>query len=216
VEGGLAMLRYRNFGNWYEPLPAGLNWATYLAARPPAMRSTIQRKLSRAVREFRFEATQSTGPALEAAIVAYEDVRAQSWKPYEPFPKFDAALLRATAKTGQCRVGVLRDAGGTPVAAQYWIVSGGTAFLLKLCHVESSRSASPGTALTAMMIRRLIEEDSVDELDFGRGDDAYKQLWVTRRREREGVILASRWHPAGLAAIMRHHAARWVRRGARP
>jgi hypothetical protein len=58
------------------------------------------------------------------------------------------------------------------------------------------------------MIERLIEEDGVRELDFGRGDDGYKGLWVSRRRQRIGVLVADPRHPAGLLALARHGAGR--------
>jgi CelD/BcsL family acetyltransferase involved in cellulose biosynthesis len=106
------------------------------------------------------------------------------------------------------------------VAAQYWVVGGGQAALLKLAHAEDQRAASPGTALTAIMIRRLLEGDGVRELDFGRGDDPYKRLWVGHRRQRIGVLLADPRHPAGLLALARQaagrgrrHALGWLGRG---
>jgi CelD/BcsL family acetyltransferase involved in cellulose biosynthesis len=97
------------------------------------------------------------------------------------------------------------------VATQYWVLGGRRAYLLKLCHLERSRAASPGTALTALMVRHLIEVDGSRELDFGRGDDDYKQLWVKERRQRHGVLLASPWHPLGMVAIVRHRASSWLR-----
>lgn len=209
---GHRVLRYAHFGNWHERLPDRTRWRDYLSDRPSAMRSTIQRKLARAERTMRFQLITGPGPALEAGIADYEAVRARSWKPLEPFPDFDRFLLRATASVGQARLGILRDsASGEAVAAQYWVTGCGRAYLLKLCHLETMRSASPGTALTAMMIRALLEADAVTELDFGRGDDPYKQLWVGERRQRWGALLASPWHPAGLAAIARHRASAWRR-----
>ena len=209
-EAGLLLQRYRHFGNWYEAVPPGLDWGGYLAARPPALRTTIRRKLARCDREMRFELLTDPGPALERGIAAYEEVRARSWKPHEPFPRFDGALMRAAAGLGALRLGVLRARAGAggPVAAQYWILDGGRAWLLKLAHAEESRAASPGTALTAMMIRRLLEEGGLRELDFGRGDDSYKRLWVGGRRRRTGVVLVDPLHPAGLLEIARWAAGR--------
>lgn len=212
---GLALRRYDHFGNWHEVLPPGLDWAGYLATRPPALRTTIGRKLARAGRELAFERLGAPGPALEAGIAAYEAVRAGSWKPDEPSPAFDAALMRATAAQGTLRLGVLRRrTDGRAVAAQYWVLGGGRAWLLKLAHLESERASSPGTALTATMIRGLLDEDGVRELDFGRGDDPYKRLWVGQRRQRAGMLVIDPLHPAGLLALARQAAGRgrhWLR-----
>ncbi len=151
---GLHLHRYRHFGNWHEVLAPGLDWEGYLAARPPALRTTIGRKLARCRREMVFEAVTTPGASLESGIAAYEDVRSRSWKPFEPHLAFDGALMRAAAAVGALRLGVLRArADGRPAAAQYWVVAGGRAMLLKLAHAEDQRAASPGTALTALMIR---------------------------------------------------------------
>lgn len=202
--GGIAIGRYRHFGNWRHGLQAGGDWEDYLAARPASLRNTIRRKLRRAEGRLRFELVQAPGPALETAIAAYVAVRARSWKPHEPFPDFDAALLRAAAPLGLLRLGVLRGADGLPVAAQYWLLGGGRAALLKLAHDEAARADSPGTVLTALMIRHMIEAERATELDFGRGDDAYKALWAGERRQRIGLTLSDRWHPAGFVEWARH------------
>lgn len=201
---GLAVLRFDHFGNWYEPV-AGRSWAEYLAARPGALRETIRRRLGQAGRDRRvgLDMIAGSGAALEAGIAAYETVYAQSWKAREPFPGFSAALMRAAAATGALRLGLLR-LDGRPVAVQYWVVAGGVATLLKLAHDEAARARSPGTVLTAAMIRHLLEREQLAELDFGRGDDAYKALWGSRRRQRIGVLLANPRRPAGLLALGRH------------
>ncbi|MEO3471556.1 GNAT family N-acetyltransferase [Roseomonas sp. CAU 1739] len=206
-------LRFSSFGNWHEALQPDMRWDAYLGARPAALRNTIARKLARAERHFAWELVSTPGQALETGIAAYVAVRATSWKPDEPFPDFDAALLRVLAGAGALRLGVLREsAGGRAVAAQYWVLDHGgeanglRATVLKLAHDDAARSSSPGTVLTALMIRHLIEQDAVRSLDFGRGDDAYKRLWVARRRGRVGYVLADPMHPLGLAAIARQAA----------
>lgn len=225
--GRAVAARFDSAGNWHEDLGAGASWPAYLAARDPALRTTITRKLARAARTHRLEVVTAPGPALEAGIAAYEDVRGRSWKPHEPFPRFDAALLRAIAPAGLLRLGILREAeGGRAVAAQYWVLDraagqgggqeGGQgerrATVLKLAHDETARAASPGTVLTAMMIKGLIEEDGVRVLDFGRGDDAYKRLWVGTRRQRTGFVIADPLSPWGAAALARQAAGAALRR----
>ena len=75
-------------------------------------------------------------------------------------------------------------------------------------HDEQRKALSPGTVLTALMIRRLLDEERVRELDFGRGDDGYKAGWAARRRQRTGIVLADPFRPAGLLAALRHGAGR--------
>lgn len=212
AEAGLAVRRFAHVGQWHEPLPPRLGYAGYLAARPAALRNTLRRKAIRA-QDARLALEAAPGPGLEAAIRDFEAVRARSWKPAEPFPGFDAALMRALAPAGLVRLGVLH-LGGAPAAAQYWVLDHAgedgrrRALVPKLFHDEAQTRASPGTLLTAMMIERLIEEDGVGELDFGRGDDPYKAMWVSRRRQRIGALIADPRHPLGLAALARHAAGR--------
>jgi CelD/BcsL family acetyltransferase involved in cellulose biosynthesis len=104
-----------------------------------------------------------------------------------------------------------------------WVVHDGVAAVLKLAHDEAHKALSPGTVLTARMVMHLLgtgeastnevstgetSNGGVTTLDFGRGDDPYKRLWASARRQRIGVMLASPWHPAGAALIARHLAGR--------
>jgi len=202
ASAGLAARQFAHFGNWHERV-AGLDWARYLAARHGQLRETIRRRLARAAREGgRFELVTG-GAALEPGIAAFETVYAQSWKPAEPFPRFNAALMRATAGQGLLRLG-LYWCGDRPVAAQFWIVENGQATVLKLAHDETAKALSPGTVLTALMLQHLLDREQVGRIDFGRGDDPYKRLWAGERRQRIGVVLANPRHPRGLAFLGRH------------
>lgn len=201
-EAGLAIARFDHFGTWHEPL-LGRNWGAYLAARPGALRTTLRRKLKRAAGETRFE--MISGPAgLEAGIAAYEAVYAQSWKEPEPFPRFNAALMRAIAPLGLLRLALLHGASG-PIAAQFWVRTHDTAMVLKLAHLEAAKALSPGTVLTALAIRALLTEGGITSLDFGRGDDPYKSLWTSTRRQRIGLLLINPRRPGGMMALVRHH-----------
>lgn len=197
-EAGLAVRRFDHFGNWSEDV-RGQTWASYLAARPGQLRETIRRRLRG---EHAFELIES-GERLEAGIAAFETVYERSWKEPEPFPLFNAALMRAVAPLGLLRLGILRI-GDTAAAAQIWVVERDRATVLKLAHDELFTSASPGTMLTALMLQRLIDEEHVPEIDFGRGDDRYKSAWARERRQRIGLVLVNPRHPRGMAFLGRH------------
>jgi hypothetical protein len=197
-DAGLSVRRFDHFGNWYEAV-AGQNWTAYLADRPGTLRETIRRKLRR---PHQFEMITG-GDRLEAGIADFESVYQRSWKEPEPFPAFNAALMRAVAPLGMLRLGLLRI-DGTAAAAQLWIVERHRATVLKLAHDEAFKAASPGTVLTALMLQRLLDEEQVPEIDFGRGDDTYKAAWAPRRRQRIGLILANKLHPRGMAFLGRH------------
>jgi CelD/BcsL family acetyltransferase involved in cellulose biosynthesis len=69
--------------------------------------------------------------------------------------------------------------------------------------------------LTALMLRHLLDNEHVARIDFGRGDDPYKQGWAAERRQRIGLLLVNPWRLAGLAALVRHRAGR-IRDALRP
>ena len=203
--GGLRPLRFAHFGSWHEPVTAG--WDAYMAARPGGLRETVRRKLKR---DKGVTLDIITTEGLEAGIAAYEEVYARSWKVPEPFTRFNGEMMREAAAAGALRLGILRSEGQV-IAAQIWIVANGAAMVVKLAHDEAFKPLSPGTVLTARMIRHLLEE-GIQRLDFGRGDDPYKQSWTTRRRQHIGIVLANPWRPRGAATILRHVAGQWRRR----
>jgi hypothetical protein len=193
---GVFAARYAHFGNWFEPV-AGRSYDQYLSARSGVLRETIRRKLRRA--QATLEIVR-TADAIESGIGAYEDIYARSWKVPEPFPRFNAEMMRQAGSIGALRLGLLH-ASGRAIAAQIWIVFAGRATVVKLAHDEADKELSPGTLLTALMLRELIDGEGVTEFDFGRGDDAYKQLWTTQRRQRIGVVLANPLRPRGFATL---------------
>jgi CelD/BcsL family acetyltransferase involved in cellulose biosynthesis len=202
---GLRLLRFDHFGNWHEDV-AGLGWSGYLAKRPGALRETIRRRLRRAeaLPEAVFRLLSSPYE-LDAATAAFEDVYARSWKEPEPFPHFNTAFMRAMATEGLLRLG-LWSVGDAAVATQLWVASGGRATVLKLAHDEAFKAHSPGTVLTALMLRHLLDTEGVGEIDFGRGDDDYKKGWATERRQRVGVLMVNPLHHRGALELLRHGA----------
>lgn len=204
--GGLTPLTFDHFGNWHTDVTA-VDFAAYLAARPGALRSTLKRRGDRLAACGAALRVVTGGLDLPGAVAAYQSAYARSWKGAEPYPAFNPALMRAAAAAGSLRLGLL-ERGGAALAAQFWVVSDGTATVLKLAYDEAEKESSPGTVLTGLIIEHLMTHDRLTDLDFGRGDDSYKRDWTGDRRQRSGVVLANPRHPAGILAMARHAAGR--------
>jgi hypothetical protein len=207
----LTPLGFDHFGNWHEPLPENTTWDTYLSLRPGSLREAIRRKSRRLFSQHaaKLQIIRSL-ENLETGIAAYEAIYAQSWKQPEPFPLFMPAFMREAARAGTLRLALLH-ADGRPIAAQLWTVHQGTATLMKLAHRRDADALSPGTVLTAEAIRHLLQNDAIADLDFGRGDDPYKKLWTTQRRQRTGLVLANPRTWRGARAAVKHWAGQWKR-----
>ena len=154
----------------------GRSFAEYWAARPGPMRTTLKRKAKKVEVEIltRF---------CPRAWADYEAVYAASWKPGEG----DPALLRRFAEeegaAGRIRLAVARHEGRA-VAAQFWTVENGVAYIHKLAHLEEMKHLSAGTTLSAALFERSIDTDRVAWIDFGTGDDGYKRDWMEEVRPR--------------------------------
>jgi CelD/BcsL family acetyltransferase involved in cellulose biosynthesis len=78
---------------------------------------------------------------------------------------------------GRLRLG-LASIDGQPVAAQLWTIEDDLAFIHKLAHDPAAAAHSPGTVLTHALFAMAFDEDQVDFIDFGTGDDPYKRDWM--------------------------------------
>jgi hypothetical protein len=203
-----ASARYDHFGSWFEAV-AGRSFQQYLSMREGPIREIVrrrQRALSR--KGARYEVLAAI-QGIDEGIAAYEAVYARSWKQPEPYPRFHEHLMRSAARDGMLRLGFCY-LGDRPIAVQLWILCHGRATVLKLAHDQEFDRLSPGSVLLAHMIRHLIEKDAAVEIDFGRGDDAYKRQWASRRRQRIGILAANPRSLAGLGVLTRQLAGRWL------
>ena len=155
---------------------AGRSFAQYWEQRPGPMRTTLKRKAKKVTVEL-FDHFD------EGAWAAYQAVYNESWKPEEERAGLLEAFARAEGAAGRLRLGIAR-AEGVPVAAQFWTVENGTAYIHKLAHVEATKALSAGTTLSAALFERAIDVDKVDCIDFGTGSDAYKRDWMEQVRPR--------------------------------
>ncbi|WP_432239138.1 GNAT family N-acetyltransferase [Herbaspirillum robiniae] len=209
-DAGMKVLPYFCFGNWYLQV-GGRSYDQYYASLPSRLRNTLARKSRQlqAEGETQLDIIEG-GAALERGIEDYLRIYRASWKKPEPFPDFIPGLIRLCARQGSLRLGVLRI-GGEPAAAQIWIVHNGVAAIYKLAYDARFAALSAGSALTAAMMRHVIDIDRVSEVDYLMGDDAYKQDWMSHRRERWGLMAFNLRTVGGVFGALRHCAPRVLR-----
>lgn len=188
------------FGNWF--LNVQDNWDGYLKKRSASLRSTIKRMSRRFITEGgTFEIV--TGPdGIEQAIAAFQDVYSASWKQTEPYPDFVPSLIHRLSAIGMLRLGIAR-VKEKAIAAQLWTVGQNKACIYKVAYDEAFAAYSPGTILTSHILQHVIEHDDVKEVDFLIGDDKYKQIWMSDRRERWGIVAYNSKTIFGLALLIR-------------
>jgi hypothetical protein len=199
-EGGWYHKEYFCFGNWYLPC-ADLSFEQYMEQRPSQLFNTWTRKARK------FDSAR-TGARLElvtepsqvsAGMEAYAKVYAKSWKKPEPYPGFVPGWAKLCAQNGWLRLG-LAWVDDVPIAAQFWFTMHRRAYIFKLAYDEEHAKWSAGTVLTAHLIRHSLERDRVVEIDYLTGDDAYKQTWMSSRRDRVGLLGCNLRSANGLAA----------------
>lgn len=205
--------RFFCFGNWYQPVPVG-GFGAYWPERPSALRHSVERGRRRLDRGGMWSIRIATCNAddLDAAIAAYEQVYAQSWKQPEPCPGFIPGLIRTAAREGWLRLGVLWF-NGQPLAAQLWLVHAGKANIYKLAYAKGFEKFSAGSVLTAALMQHAMDIDRVEEVDYLSGDDAYKADWMALRRERVGLLACNMRQWRGWLAAGRQLLGRWRRSG---
>lgn len=154
----------------------GRSFVEYWAQRPGRMRTTLKRKAKKVDVELLTHFDQD-------AWTAYEHVYSNSWKPEEGDPALLRRFAEAEGEAGRIRLAIAR-ADGEPVAAQFWTVENGTAYIHKLAHLEEAKKLSAGTTLSAALFEHVIDKDGVELVDFGTGNDPYKRDWMEEDRPR--------------------------------
>lgn len=171
----------------------GRSFTDYWAGRPGQMRTTLKRKAKKVAVEIhtRFD---------PEAWAAYEAVYADSWKPEEGDPVLLRRFAEGEAEAGRMRLGIVRHEGA-PVAAQFWTVEGGVAYIHKLAHLEAMKHLSAGTTLSAALFEHAIDIDKVALVDFGTGNDPYKRDWMEIDRPRYRIDCLNPGSPRAWPAL---------------
>lgn len=180
--------RYFRFYNWFHRTD-GQPFADYLATRPARVRNTLARKKRKLAAEQKHQIRLFTGADAPAAMADYHAVFRGSWKATEQSRAFVDGMTKRFSERDWVRLAVLYIQG-RPAAAQLWIVAHAKASVFRLAHDEAWKSYSPGTILTGFLMEHVHDVDRVTEIDYLTGNEAYKQDWMSERRERSGLLLA--------------------------
>ena len=70
--------------------------------------------------------------------------------------------------------------------------------IYKLAYKDSLRDYSVGSILSLEMFRQAIDEDRVEEIDYGVGSEPYKRDWMEDRRRLYGLVAFNLRTPSGL------------------
>jgi len=165
----------------------GRSFAEYWESRPGHLRTALKRKGGKVE-------TRILAACDPADWAAYERIYAASWKPAEGNPAMLRAFAEAEAAAGRLRL-CLAFHEGEAIAAQFWTIENGTAYIHKLAHLESRKHLSAGTTLTAALFAHVIDTDRASLIDFGTGDEPYKADWMeeTRARYRIDCLAPLAW-----------------------
>jgi hypothetical protein len=194
---GYQSYRRFRFYNWIHKVQ-GQSFETYMASRPSRVRNTITRKQRKLQREHGYEVRLYGDNPLQQALADYQSVYRASWKAHEQYEGFIEGLAQSLAGSGWLRLAVLYIED-KPAAAQFWFVAHGKASIFKLVYDEVWKQYSPGSILISYLMQHVIETDKVEEIDFLTGNDAYKQDWMSERRQRWALSLFKPRKPKGMA-----------------
>lgn len=179
---------YANSYNRYEDTE-GLSYETYFSRRSANLRYSVRRRQRALEKSGRLELMLYRDlEGLDEAIADYTRVALGSWKSaMTMISRETIELIFRTAESGCMRLGILRF-DGVPAAAQFWIITGGVAHCSRLAYHESFKQQAVGVVLTNFMINQVLDQDHVNRIDFGFGEEDYKGGWMKDARDYHGFM----------------------------
>jgi len=192
-KAGFFVRPYFMYENWFVRLH-GRDFQGYLAGRPSQTTNTIKRRRKKLAASHAYEIVLTRDAD---RIADFVKVYGQSWKHAEPHPAFIPTLAATCASLGILRLGILY-VDGAPAASQLWITTAKKALIYKLAYKDSWRDYSVGSILSLEMFRQAIDEDRVEEIDYGVGSEPYKRDWMEDKRGLYGLVAFNLRTPSGL------------------
>ena len=186
----------------------------YLAGRPAQLRNTIARKQRKLEREHECKIRLFKDDEVQQGMRDYHAAYTASWKANEQYMALLDAMAINLSVPGWTRVAILYI-DGKAAAAQLWFVVQGKASIFRLAYDEEWKHYSPGSILTAYLMRYVIDIDNVEEIDFLTGNEAYKQDWMSVRRQRCRLLFVKQKKShgdSGMLITMLKNAVKYMRR----
>ncbi len=189
---GLCTMRQSCCENWFLE---GISYSgdDYLASRSKNFRKELRKRMRRLEEEGPVDIHIVTHDYnMDEFMDDYYSVYGSSWKQAEHLgPNFHRDLAKLFARKGWLRLGFIR-VNGMPRATSYAIVSGSTGYILKSAYDQEMKSFGLGTMMRIEMIRSLIDNDGVTCIDLGPGEEDYKQIFVSEKRDLQSVVVFNR------------------------
>ena len=190
---GFECHRKFRFYNWFHRMQ-GASFAEYMAHRPSRLCNTIARKQRKLEREHDYNIRLFLGEEVLGAMQDYYKAYKASWKADEQFGGILDDLIHRFSSLGWPRLAILYIED-QPAAAQIWFVVNGKANIFRLVYDERWKQYSPGSILTSYLMKYVLDNDSIKEIDFLTGNEQYKQDWMSERRERWALTFVKHDQP---------------------
>lgn len=200
---GFKVIAEPRYENWYHRLEDGESFQSYISTRPKRLQNTLQRK-QRKLQKLGAQARvwcQTADGGLDQLYEDFQTVYQNSWKGGEEYPQFVRNFAQICAERGILRLGLLY-LSGEPVAAQFWVIDSGTAYVYKLAYDERFANLSVGSCLSQVMFEHVIDKDQVQFIDYGVGSESYKQDWMDNVRSVQRLHL---YHPQTLIERLKYY-----------
>ncbi len=214
-KSGFWVQPYANSYNRYEDT-TGLRFDEYFASRSSNHRYNVRRRQRNLEKVGELEVAIYAGDIppkeLQKGIDDYVLATVESWKsPASMASRPMLKLMRLAAEDGCLRLGVLK-LDGRPIAGQFWIVTGGVAHCMRLAYHEDYKKLAPGVVLTSHMLAHVLDRDHVAKIDFGLGEEEYKEKWMKDSRDYFGYMAFNPATPRGVFFAAKHIVGQPVKR----
>jgi CelD/BcsL family acetyltransferase involved in cellulose biosynthesis len=185
---GVKNADFVSYGDWHldEIEYSGDEFFNRLPAKIKKDVSYCKRRLQK-MGKYEFKLIRN-GDEIDHYMDLYYEVYSKSWQEKEGIgPSFHRDLAKMAVKNDWLRLGFLFF-NNFPIASQFWLICNDTAYILKTAYDQEFKKHSPGKILTSEMIKYAIDVDRAKTIDYVQGDEAYKQDWTPKRRERKGLV----------------------------